>query len=185
MFDHAQSARQMAEVAGSDEKSLRRIVYESDLEHRYETGLITGDEFVDEIAAALDRSLDTAAMLEAASAMFRPNFEMLRTLQTIRQKGIRMGLLSNTNAAHWDWICRRRYAVVEGWFDPVVLSYEVNLMKPDTKIYEHSTALVGIEPSEIFFTDDRLDNIEGAERFGWQTRQFISAEDLLLAVEAW
>ncbi len=33
----------MAEVAGSDAATLRRLVYESDLEHRYETGLSPGN----------------------------------------------------------------------------------------------------------------------------------------------
>ncbi len=100
-FDHSQSARQIAEVAGSDEKTIRRLVYEEDLEHRFESGLIDGEGFTAELAAALNRSLDTAAILEAGSAMFRPNLKILRVLEAIRSKGIRMGLLSNTNQAHW------------------------------------------------------------------------------------
>lgn len=184
-FDHSQSARQMAEVAGSDEQTLRRLVYESDLEHRYESGLIDGQAFAAEISDAIGRKLDTATILEAGSAMFRPNVEMLRVLEAVRAMNIRMGLLSNTNQAHWDWIRRQRYSVVEGWFDPVVLSFEVQAMKPDRRIYEQSTALTGVDPRKIFFIDDRLDNIEGAKAFGWETWRFLDTDELLRVVESW
>lgn len=184
-FDHAVSAQQMAEVAGSDAVTLRRLVYESDLEHRYETGLVSGEQFVDEIARALDRKLDVAAMLEASSAMFTPNLDMLPVLESLREMGIRIGLLSNTNWAHWDWISRQRYSVVEGWFDPLILSFEVQSMKPDFRIYEHSCKLAKVPPEKIFFTDDRLDNIEGARKAGWQAHQFTGVPALRQIVESW
>ncbi len=184
-FDHAVSAKQMADVAGSDAATMRRLVYQSDLEHRYESGLVTGEQFVEEIALALGRTLDVPAMLEASSAMFEPNLEILPVLQQIRDLGIRIGLLSNTNWAHWNWISLQRYSVVDGWFDPLVLSYEVQVMKPDRRIYEHSAKLANVLPEKIFFTDDRLDNIEGARASGWNAQQFIDVPSLQRFVESW
>ena len=58
----------------------------------------------------------------------------LPVLEAIRDSGIPMGLLSNTNPAHWAWILRQNYPVVEGWFDPIILSYEVKAMKPARSI---------------------------------------------------
>ncbi len=74
---------------------------------------------------------------------------------------------------------------MEGWFDPVVLSFETQSMKPEQRIYEQSTELAGVEPRNIFFIDDRLDNIEGAKAFGWQTSQFFDADELYRIVESW
>jgi glucose-1-phosphatase len=184
-FDHAVSAKQMAEVAGSDAATLRRLVYESDLEHRYETGLVTGEQFVAEIAVALRRNLDVPSMLEASSDMFQPNLEILPILTQIRKLGIRIGLLSNTNSAHWNWISRQRFPVVDGWFDPLVLSYQVQVMKPDRRIYEHSAKLANVPSEKIFFTDDRLDNIEGARASGWKAHQFIDVPGLQQIIESW
>ena len=184
-FDHRLSARQMADVAGSDPATIRRLVYESDLEHRYETGLITGEEFVAELALKLERSLSTVDMLEAASAMFEPNIDILPVLEAIRTMGIPMGLLSNTNQAHWEWIVKQNYSVVSGWFDPIILSYEVKVMKPAQTIYELSSQRAGVRSNRIFFTDDRLDNIEGAKAASWQVSQFLDAKSLMTIVETW
>ncbi len=184
-FDNHLSARQMAEVAGSDPATIRRLVFESDLEHRFETGLISGEEFVAEIAAGLERSLSTVDMLEAASAMFQPNLEIFPVLEAIRKMGIPMGLLSNTNQAHWDWICKQNYSVVNGWFDPIILSFEVKAMKPAPTIYDVATQRASFPADRIFFTDDRLDNIEGAKAASWQVSQFLDAASLLKLVESW
>jgi HAD superfamily hydrolase (TIGR01509 family) len=74
---------------------------------------------------------------------------------------------------------------VDGWFDPLVLSYEVQVMKPDRRIYEHSAKLAKVLPEKIFFTDDRLDNIEGARASGWNAQQFIDVPSLQRFVESW
>ncbi len=184
-FDHGRSARQMAELLGVDQATVRRLVYESDLEHRYEKGLITGEEFVDELVTALGRRVVTGDLLRAASDMFEPNLQILPVLQLIRDKGIPMGLLSNTNAAHWEWICAQRYPVLQEWFEPRILSFEVYLMKPESEIYRLSTERAREEPAGIFFIDDRHDNIEGAKSFGWQASLFTHAESLQKIVESW
>lgn len=184
-FDHEVSARQMAEVAQCDSVTIRRLVFESDLEHRYETGLITGEEFVTEMAEKLQRTIPVEEMLEAASAIFRPNLDVLPVLKAIREYGIPMGLLSNTNPAHWQWIVRQNYPVVEGWFSPVVLSYEVKAMKPARSIYDFATQKTGVPADRIFFTDDRLDNIAAAKEALWQVSQFTDAASLLRVVQSW
>lgn len=184
-FDHELSARQMADVAGCDPTTIRRLVFESDLEHRYETGLITGAEFVAEIADKLDRTFSVPQMLEAASAIFRPNLDVLPVLKAVRHSGIPMGLLSNTNQAHWEWIVRQNYPVVDGWFDPIVLSYEVKAMKPARSIYDLATQMAGVPATKIFFTDDRHDNIDGAKAAFWQVSQFIDADSLMRVVQNW
>lgn len=184
-FDHEVSTRQMAKVAQCDPATIRQLVFESDLEHRYETGLITGEEFVAEMAEKLQRSFSVDDMLEAASAIFRPNLDVLPVLRAVRESGIPMGLLSNTNPAHWQWIVRQNYSVVEGWFNPVVLSYEVKAMKPARSIYDFATQQAGVPAERIFFTDDRLDNIAGAKEALWQVSQFTDAASLLSVVQSW
>jgi HAD superfamily hydrolase (TIGR01509 family) len=175
----------MAEVAQSDPRTIRQLVFESDLEHRYETGLISGEEFVAELSEKLGRSISVERMLEAASAIFRPNLDILPALQAIRDRKIPMGLLSNTNPAHWQWIVHQKYPVVEGWFEPIVLSYEVKSMKPAQSIYEFATRQSGVAADRIFFTDDRPDNIEGAKAASWQVSQFTDAESLLRVIRSW
>ncbi len=95
------------------------------------------------------------------------------------------GLLSNTNHAHWEWIVRQCYPVVEGWFEPIILSYQAKAMKPARAIYDHATRLAEVPPERIFFTDDRADNCEGGRAAGWQVVRFENAADLMKTVLEW
>ena len=185
-FDHQKSVENMVALTGSDPKKIRDIVYVMDLEHRYETGLVTGHEFVDEIARELGITmLDYDLMLEAASDMFLPNDEVLPVLDRIRRMGIPMGILSNTCDAHWQWIVKQNYRQLNFEFDPIILSYQEKVMKPNSEIYRLSTEKAGFKANNIFFTDDRIDNIEAAKAFGWMTHRFVDSAELLLLVDQW
>lgn len=184
-FDHGLAWRSIGRIAGVDPEQVRRIAMDGDLQIRYETGMISGERFVEELAEQLGQSLDATAVLSAAADMFIPNHQILPALQRIRDLGIPLGLLSNTCEAHWNWILQQRYPQVSGWFEPVILSYEVGRMKPDAEIYRIATAASGRSPDEIFFTDDREDNIEGARQAGWSAEPFTSADRLLDQISRW
>lgn len=184
-FDHGIAMRNMAKIADVSEEEMHRLIFGTDLQIQYETGHISGEEFIDSIARSLSKRLDTKAMLGAAADMFVPNANILPVLQAVRDKGLPLGLLSNTCEAHWNWICERKYPQVHGWFSPVILSYEVKSMKPDGGIYREAAKLVDCDPSKIFFTDDRHDNVDGALQAGWQAVPFTSADRLMEIVQRW
>ena len=184
-FEHAIATRQLSELASCSFAESQWALFDSGLEIRYETGLVNSVEFVAEINRQLGTSLSEADVLEAVSAIFEPNIAILRGLRHIKASGVAIGLLSNTCAGHWEWIKRRRWATVEGWFDPIVLSYEAKLMKPDKAIYLHCEQLCGFSGSQIFFTDDRAENIAAAALRGWGTYQFGSTDGLIAAFDAW
>ena len=185
-FDHQKSVENMVAITGADATTIRDIVYVADLEHRYESGLVTGQEFVEEIANKLGLvGLDCDRMLYAASDMFQPNHDILPVLDRIREMKIPMGILSNTCDAHWLWIVQQKYPQLDYPFAPIVLSYEERVMKPNPDIYRLSTEKVKFAPNDIFFTDDRIDNIAAAKAFGWNTHLFTDAALLLKTIEQW
>ena len=63
-------------------------------------------------------------------------------------------------------------------FEVAALSYKIKSMKPDAKIYEAAAELAKVKPSELFFTDDLLENVEAAREAGWQAVQFTSVSQL-------
>ncbi len=184
-FDHRLAARKMARLAGVTTEQMYTIVFEGTLQIEYETGLISGVQYVSRIADSVGRDLDVADMLQAAADIFIPNSHILSILEEIREIGIPMGLLSNTCEAHWHWIKELRYPQIEGWFSPIVLSYEVKSMKPDSHIYNEAQRLAGPQASRIFFTDDRLENVEGARRAGWKAELFTNSDRLRESVASW
>jgi HAD superfamily hydrolase (TIGR01509 family) len=52
-------------------------------------------------------------------------------------------------------------------------------VKPESAIYEHCLAGMGLRPEEILFLDDRIENIRGAERLGVRGVQFTSRDEVL------
>ena len=151
----------------------------------YETGSISSAQFVSRIADSIGKKLDVADMLQAAADMFIPNPHILPVLERVRDLGIPMGLISNTCEAHWKWIDELEYPQVRGWFAPVILSYEIKSMKPDSFIYEEAQRHSAHDASGIFFTDDRLENVEAARRAGWTAEVFVNADRLMDTVQRW
>ncbi len=184
-FDHSVAAKQLAELANCGFDVSQRVLFESGLQHKYETGLITSQQYADEVNSQLHTEMGTAEILEAVSAIFTPNDEILSVLQHVKSTGVRIGLLSNTCEAHWHWLLRQAWPMIHGWFDPLVLSYEIRCMKPDRGIYEHCEEVCGCRGANIFFTDDRADNIAAANEMGWATYQYGTTQKLIQRFEDW
>jgi glucose-1-phosphatase len=184
-FDHRLAVQQIAELSHSSLEQAQHVLFDSGLQIRYETGLVTNDEFCDAVNEQLGAQLQNEDILNAVSAIFVPNDEILVVLQHIKSAGVGIGLLSNTCDAHWQWLLRQSWPMVQGWFDPIVLSYEIRSMKPDRAIYEYCERKCGFSGAQIFFTDDRADNIAAAEQIGWHTYQYGTPTELLQRFNDW
>ena len=68
--------------------------------------------------------------------------------------------------------------ILPKYFDEFVLSYEVRSMKPERKIYDEAIQKAGVPASEIFFCDDRPDNVAGALAAGLDAVQYHTVKQL-------
>lgn len=184
-FDHQTAVDQLSRLAGRPAELVRQVVFDSDLQNRYETGLVSGREFAAEVNVELESALPTADILKAISDIFQPNLPILAAIKWVEQAGIPMGILSNTCEAHWRWIEYQRWPVMGPWWSQAVLSYEVQSMKPGSRIYEVCEQRAECRGQDIFFTDDRADNIAAARQRGWSTYQFESTETLIERLQDW
>ena len=67
---------------------------------------------------------------------------------------------------------RRRFAFLERFKD-IVVSGEINLIKPDRRIYDHLCRSNAIEAARSLFIDDAEKNVAGARAAGWQAIRFV------------
>lgn len=58
------------------------------------------------------------------------------------------------------------------FFDGIVISAEVHIVKPDKRIYQYLLEKYGLLAEECLFIDDRPNNVEGALKCGMQVHQF-------------
>ncbi|MEM7476308.1 MAG: HAD family phosphatase [Planctomycetota bacterium] len=187
-FEHQRAVDQLAELAGRPPELVRQIAFDSGLEDRFETGLLSEQQYCQQINSALETSLENEDILEAVSSIFTLNEPILKVLELLRSEAIPMGILSNTCSAHWNWIAKQQWPVPGDWFEFAILSFEVGSMKPDSGIYDASEKRAGRSGAKLFFTDDRSENLEAANQRGWTTHFYDSAqktEGVMRAVREW
>jgi 2-haloacid dehalogenase len=111
--------------------------------------------------------------------MFRPAIPgTIELLRLLRRRGVPVHALSNFGAESFE-VGRTIYPVLEE-FDVPVISGREGTIKPEPRIYEILEERTGLSGAELFFTDDRPENIAAARRRGWQGHVFRNPAALAL-----
>lgn len=177
-FSVAQMCAQIGDVAHVDPAVVKAVVFDSDLQIRYERGEICSQEFYDALCQATGTQPDYAALTVAASDIFSLNVSMLPVVAQLRAVGYRLGVLSNTCEGHWEH-CLSRYRILRDSFDVYALSYELKAAKPHPEIFLAAARLAGVKPQEVFYTDDIEGHVLGARSVGFDAVQYTSTPQLV------
>lgn len=177
-FQQPLICKQVAEVAGVSQDTVEQFFAQHDYQTELEHGLTTFDDMYEKFTRFLGKYPSKQEVQIAASSIFQLNVPIVPVVAALSSAGHRLGILSNTSEAHWQYVTDGRYALVPQFFEQCVLSFEVHTMKPDREIYDAATAAAGTPRESIFFVDDRPENVEGALAAGWQAEQFTSVATL-------
>jgi len=121
--------------------------------------------------------------IKTKSACFdfiRPDvFELLKA---IKERGLKTAIISNCSAEE---VTALKGSELYKYFDEIILSYEVQMKKPDSCIYEEAAKRFGVGLDEcIFVGDGGSKELEGADNVGmnaiqakWYTNQFPQKRD--------
>lgn len=165
-FDYAIAGRKIAARAKMAATDLGQFLVHVPLIIQYETGLLSSEQFFQEVRAASGFLGDMEEFASLFADIFTPIEPMVQLHAELRRHGFPTYIFSNTNELAIRFI-RRNFPFFQN-FDDYILSYEHGAMKPDTKLYEVVEARSGCRGPEILYLDDRPENISaGAER-GWQ-----------------
>ena len=166
-FDYSIAGRRLAAKSKASPTEIQKFLDHSPLLYRYETGLMTRQEFYEEVrkVAGYGGTLDEFASFFAD--IFTEMPEMTALQAALRRKGIPTYVFSNTNDMAIEHI-RQAFPFFAN-FDGYILSYEVGAMKPAAKIYEALEAMAGKRGAEILYLDDRQENVDAGMARGWQT----------------
>ncbi len=169
------ASKSFADLSGREQSEIITIFKENELFRQFETGLMDEPTFRNYVREILnfpdlsDEAIDTAwnsLLLDLPPE----RVELLRRLAT----RYRLFLLSNTSSIHITQVNRILEAStgvekLEDLFEIVFLSYEMGMMKPDTRIYQDVLDKAGLKAEETLFLDDNADNIRGAAQLGIET----------------
>ncbi|SRR5260370_27935829 len=179
-FDYSIAARRIASRGRMSFENITPFISQSPLLFRYETGLLSSEQFYAEVCSATGFSGDLDEFCEAFADIFIPIGPMVQLHETLRNQRIPTYIFSNTNELAVRHI-RHNFPFFSN-FDGYILSYENGAMKPDAKLYEVVERKTGRKAGEILYLDDRPENVAtGAER-GWQVILQESPEKSRLAI---
>lgn len=130
----------------------------------YDLGVRTIDETAASVAEYRKCSVEEAKqnMLYAISLQeeVEPTVQLIKEL---KEQGYKLYVLSNMSKEYIEFL--RRLPVFD-YFDDQVVSCEINLGKPDKKVYEYLLSHCKLDAAETIFIDDRYDNVEAAAELG-------------------
>jgi len=145
---------------------VERVVHGHETWKQAQRGEIRLETYWQAVADALGISL------AAASGALARDFysgdvldgEIVDLIRDLREQGHTVALLSNDSAA----LLRPRLERLEltSLFEPLVISSEIGVMKPNADAYQQTLAQLGRPAAETIFIDDRPENITGAEAVG-------------------
>lgn len=167
----------MAERFGVQPREIIGLIFESEASRRAQLGEVPAREFWNAAGERYGLRYE-----EFMAEFFKGDVidqELVQSIRKLRPR-YKTGLLSNAFSDLRHWITEWK---IGDAFDSMVISAEVNLMKPDPAIYSLAARQLGVAPQAAIFIDDLAENIEGAKRFGMQGIQFVSREQTLRELE--
>lgn len=132
----------------------------------FERGGLSADEFGRDLVVELGLAMTGDELLDRFSRFPAGLYPGAEDLVAAVVDRVDVGVLSNTNALHWDTqIDADR---LKAMFPRPHLSYEIGLVKPDREVFDHVAADLGAAPDRILFIDDNRINVDGAIAAGWR-----------------
>lgn len=137
----------------------------------YEKGGVSDEEFVNKVLEKLENKVGKEAVHKAWNALLLdfPE-ERIQHLKDLKNR-YRLFLYSNTNGIHLDQFAEM-YRVkfggeeLDALFEKAYYSHVAGFRKPDSKGYLHILEENQLNPSDTYFIDDALVNVEAANAVG-------------------
>lgn len=96
-----------------------------------------------------------------------PDQNAISCVSKVRKLGMKVGICSNTNHAHWDFLCKRYPKLIKN-VDKFFLSFKMKAVKTDPKFFEKIAKLTGHPIEDHLLIDDLDENLTVAKTAGMQ-----------------
>ncbi len=169
-------ASKLARLSGQPEDRVFEEVFSPEKKAGFESGKVSWADHASAAIRSLGIPVSEPELRRIYHESLIPDEAVLGIVSEVAEK-MQITIASNTSEPHWEWA--QENLPFASRFDPPILSYQVGAMKPDAEFYEALIERSGFEPSEIFFTDDRPENIDGARSLGITAFLFTGPDQLV------
>lgn len=145
--------------ADSDVASARQA-------HRdYNSGIMTKQDCNERIREATGGHSFTE-LDDATAGAFTKNTNLIGYIRELHDRGFKISILSNVGS---NWIREQLLSADEQkYIDDYVFSYEVGMVKPDSRMYKLACERLNVQPREALFVDDKEPYCAAARKVGMQ-----------------
>jgi putative hydrolase of the HAD superfamily len=131
----------------------------------FDRGALTESELIRRLQLRLGSTqAQVEAILDAVRNSLVEKPETLELIRTLQRQGTPLYCLSNMPATIYTHL-RQRHSFWDV-FSGIVISGEVQMMKPEPEVFMHLLATFGLRAEECVFIDDLPANIESARQVG-------------------
>ncbi len=144
----------------------------------YDKGLVTREEVIDAFRRKYPEEGEYIAWIfQQPDKMCIERPGIWEKVHQLKEKGYGIYLLSNYPK---DLLFEHLKGVPFAKdVDGMVVSYMINICKPEPEIYQELFRKYQLKPEECVFFDDRMENVEGAVKMGMSAIQVVSEEQFL------
>ena len=166
---------QIKESIGGTALEVMEAAYNDILFRQFCTGMIDSLKFYEELSKRYNLNMSFEKFKEKWCNIFELIDGMPELLTELGKK-FKIGLLSDTDPIHWQFVLDN-YPFLRSIKNPT-LSFETGYMKPNPELYQIAAGNVNHSVEECLFIDDRLINVEGAQKAGMKAVEYLNAEQL-------
>lgn len=179
-FSHEQMFTDIANYLNIDREIVARELAIDNLGGPYERGEITDQELFAHFQKLTEKPITLDGLMHSTALMFSPKQEMIPLLNTLKKKGIKLILLSNTCYPHIHFV-KTNYDFLDN-FDELILSFEVRASKPEEAIYQIALSKTNSPPANCLYIDDVKEYIDAAKSLGIPGHHFRGHKELVKAL---
>lgn len=165
-FDWSLAVRRLLPQCDATAEQITEFVNYSPLLIEFETGRITTPQFFDEVKRCYGFRGTLEEFHAAFGEIFTPIEPMIQLHAALRSRGVPTYILSNTNEIAIR-IIRRQFQFF-AHFNGYVFSFEHGVMKPEAALYQVVERLSGWRGADLFYVDDRPENVAAGLARGWR-----------------
>jgi len=161
---------------------LYKTIFESKEWELLDGGMISQEEAVNRMClASPENEQSIRKTFDCWLDMFTPLDETISFIEELKEQKHKLYYLSNFHKKASKWIVAK-YPVFS-LFDGGVFSCDVQLLKPDVRIYQYLLQKYKLDPRTCLFLDDMKVNVVAAREVGINSMQFSAVSKVKETIE--
>jgi putative hydrolase of the HAD superfamily len=167
--------------SGRSPEEIRAAIWTSGFEDGAERGLVSADEYLEEVGNRLGYPLSAAQWVEARRAAIEPDLAVLALARQLgRQRPV--GMFTNNPLLLKRHIVEVFPAIAEIFGPRAVFSSELGRTKPDPEAFRLLAARLGTAPEAVLYFDDDETYVVGAREAGLSAHRAHGADSIRAAL---